>query len=74
MFRTVEDQRDLVEQFRAMINKLSIETGSNTPDWILAEYLVECLKAYEAASNRRESWYGYTMEPGQDGPKRIVES
>lgn len=44
------------------VNKWSAENGSNTPDFILAEYLMDCLKAWNKGVTRRESWYG--REPG----------
>lgn len=34
------------------------ENGCNTPDFILAEYLIDCLKTFDKAVNRREEWYG----------------
>ena len=40
-----------------LINKHSMEEGSNTPDFILAQYLSECLKAFDAATRSREQWY-----------------
>jgi hypothetical protein len=42
----------------------SMENGSNTPDFILANYLVDCLRAFERASNQREHWYGMAHRPG----------
>lgn len=30
-----------------LINECSMESGSNTPDYVLAEYLMDCLEAYE---------------------------
>ena len=36
------------------INRCSAENGSNTPDFILAEYLLDCLNAYENAVSRRD--------------------
>ncbi len=53
------DTNDL-EAFRvelaALINRHSLENRSDTPDWILAEHLVECLRSYEATSNARRTW------------------
>lgn len=50
------------EQFRpaleSLINRHSQENGSNTPDFILATYLVACLKAFDEATVAREKWYG----------------
>lgn len=42
-----------------VINKHSKENGSNTPDFILAEYLTDCLKAFDKATKYRDNWYGY---------------
>jgi hypothetical protein len=36
------------------INKCSIENASNTPDYILTEFLLSCLNAYEVAVIRRD--------------------
>lgn len=55
-----------IEQFRAdvktAINKNCIESGSNTPDFILSDYLVNCLLAYERIHQANESWYGKKLE------------
>ena len=40
------------------INRASRENGSNTPDFILAEYLEDCLNAFDKALTRRSKWYG----------------
>jgi hypothetical protein len=40
------------------INCASAENGSDTPDFILAEYLIDCLAAYDRALVAREKWYG----------------
>lgn len=47
-------RRELME----LINRHSKENGSNTPDFILAEYLVESLKLYDKIVNMRNEWYG----------------
>lgn len=43
-----------------IINKYSMENRSNTPDFILAAYLTNCLQAFELATNARTEWYGDT--------------
>lgn len=48
------------KELQQVINKHSQENASNTPDYILAEYLVNCLKAYNCATQTREKWYGRT--------------
>jgi hypothetical protein len=45
-----------------LINEHSMENNSNTPDFILADYLVACLKAYDDAISRRGQWYNYKEE------------
>ena len=51
----------ITEEFRkdleSLINKHSIENGSDTPDFMLAEYLLRCLAAYERVIAQREKWY-----------------
>lgn len=59
--------------FSIKINRCSAENGSNTPDFILAEYLTNCLAAFDAATARREKWYGYTLSIGYKGPVRTDE-
>jgi hypothetical protein len=45
-------------ELQKLINSLSKESGSNTPDFILAEYLDDCLKAFDKAVSRREDLSG----------------
>ncbi len=40
-----------------LINFESMENGSNTPDLILARYLVSCLKTFDTATRARDNWY-----------------
>lgn len=46
------------EELETLLNKHSMENGSNTPDFMLAEYLCACLTAFDRFVNRRECWYG----------------
>ena len=48
----------LRKEIEHAINRNSAENGSNTPDWILAAFLVDCLQAFDAAVVKREGWYG----------------
>lgn len=55
------EERDYYKEFRAeltaLINKHCCEAESNTPDFILAQYLEDCLKAFDTAVEAREAWY-----------------
>jgi hypothetical protein len=46
---------------KTLINRYSKEGGSDTPDFILADYMDDCLEAYDRAVTRRTEWY--TPEP-----------
>ena len=49
---------DLHKELTSLLNRHSAENRSNTPDFILAMYLLDCLNAFEKAVIRREDWYG----------------
>lgn len=55
----------LKDDIADVINRHSRENASNTPDYILAEYLHACLMAFEGANQSREKWYGHKLEPGK---------
>ena len=56
--------KEIVEQFRAVINRNRLENGSDTPDFILAEFLAECLEAFNKAVNERDRWHYSGSEEG----------
>ncbi len=49
---------EFVKELEDCINRHSQENASNTPDFILAEFLGNCLKAWNEAVQRRETWHG----------------
>jgi hypothetical protein len=46
------------EDITSLINRYSMENGSDTPDFLLAEYLTACLAVFDKAVTARERWYG----------------
>lgn len=54
--REISLESDLAE----LLNRYSAENGSDTPDFILANYLRQCLAAFDWAVRRREEWFGRT--------------
>ena len=46
------------EDLEELLNKYSMEVGSNTPDFILAEYMMDCYHSFNKAVNSRLQWYG----------------
>lgn len=47
-------QRELT----SLINSYNMEGDSDTPDFILAQYIQDCLTAWAIATSAREKWYG----------------
>ena len=46
-----------------LLNFYSEENDSNTPDFILAQYLLACLAAWNVGVQQRENWYGRDPRP-----------
>jgi hypothetical protein len=53
----IKNRLAVINDFAEVINKHSLENGSNTPDFILAEYLVNCLESYNYAVLNRNDWF-----------------
>ena len=49
-------------RIKECINIEGREADSDTPDFILAEYLLACLDAFEMASNQRDAHYGLPQD------------
>lgn len=45
-------------ELTGLINRHSLENDSDTPDYILASYLLGCLEVFERTTEAREAWYG----------------
>jgi len=55
------------EDLAALLNKYSIENESNTPDWILAEYIGRCLAAFNMAVHQRDDLLGLLCDEKIEG-------
>jgi len=51
------------KEIEYLINRHSQENASDTPDWILAQYLVACLASFAVATQQRENWYRRDPRP-----------
>ena len=51
------------QELIVLLNRHSMENPSNTPDFILASYLLGCLAAFDTAVQQRETWYGRDAWP-----------
>ena len=54
----IEPAGDFRGELEQLINRHSVENASNTPNFILADYLCGCLVAFDTAVQQRETWYG----------------
>jgi hypothetical protein len=52
-------------ELEVLLNRHSMESPSNTPDFILAKYLIDCLATYNKTIVDRANWYGRMDKPGQ---------
>lgn len=56
---------ELLKKLESLVNRLSLENESDTPDWILARYMVGCLDTFDACVRERDRWFG--IKPWEDG-------
>lgn len=56
-FEQPTEPTDFERALSSLINRHSRENESDTPDYILAEYMMSCLKAFEKATVVRNLWY-----------------
>lgn len=64
---------NLEQELASTLNRHSQENGSNTPDFLLARFLLGCLKSYNEAVRARESWYGRNPNIGPAGMDTSTE-
>ena len=41
-----------------LVNRFNLEAESDTPDFMLADYMLLCLRAFDEATRLRDRWYG----------------
>jgi len=54
-----------IKELESLINKHSQEGASNTPDFILAQYVEGCLLNFATAVQQRETWHGRDPRPSR---------
>ena len=57
MFHSEEFSKELI----SLINRHSMENQNDTPDWILADYIMNCLYTFTVASKKRDDWWGHKL-------------
>ncbi len=56
--------KPLVRELEIVLNGYCEENESNTPDFILAKFMLACLENFNVATRERDRWYGVHLEPG----------
>lgn len=61
--RIKSKEKERIETFKkeltGLINKYSLENDSDTPDYVLAEYIQSCLDSYTKAVGKRDNFFGF---------------
>jgi hypothetical protein len=55
---------DFERALKQLLNKYSQENHSNTPDWILANYINISLNVLNQSIHDRDEFYGVHLKPG----------
>lgn len=50
--------KTFADELAALLNKYNKESASNTPDFILAEFIEASLSVWNQTCSRRDAWYG----------------
>lgn len=53
----IEHNSVLRQDLITLINTHNLENKSNTPDWLIADYLLKCLKVFNITVDHREQFY-----------------
>lgn len=51
------------KELQVLINCHSKENESNTPDYVLVQFILSCLKSFNTATQQRETSYGRDSRP-----------
>jgi len=71
---TVFEHHKMRDELAETINRHCAENGSDTPDFILAEYLTGCLATYDRVLQAREPWYGRKLSMLGDAAQQHVDT
>lgn len=58
----IRNESPFQKELESLINRHSQENASNTPDFILAEYLGNCLDNYNKTVAKRDKWHSSDSE------------
>lgn len=53
-----EERPTFRESLTRLLNSYSKENSSNTPDYLLANFLIGCMDVFDLTVRRRDEWFG----------------
>lgn len=53
-----EKKERIKNAFKETVNRNGMDTWCNTPDFIIAEYLYDCLESYSKLQKEKDRWEG----------------
>ena len=68
-----EEEVNLHRDLTRLVNCHSLENGSDTPDYILANYILDCLEVFDRIVQAREKHYGREVSAAKEEVKRDVQ-
>lgn len=57
----MDRELELKNELETLLNKYSVENGSDTPDFLLAQYILDCILSYQSIVTKRDKWFGVDM-------------
>lgn len=69
LYRVIKERQkypDFTKSLQSVLNLHNREKRSDTPDFILADFLERVLLAFDQATVARDHWYGMAPSPGKD--------
>lgn len=66
---------NLERELTQLLNKYSEDNAAQTPDFLLAKFLLACLRSFASAIGERELWFGRgKWNPGADPAEQRVSA
>lgn len=59
----MKTMEDFKTELQNLLNRYCAENESNTPDFVLAEFLLHSLQGWNCCVNQREKWFGRPVLP-----------
>lgn len=62
-YKMEDKYEEFQKELESLLNKMSMENISNTPDFILANYLTNCLRTFDVLTEKRDMWRSADSNP-----------